>query len=192
DADGCADPPPGHNGRQPIRGPRQEKPPAFVLGQGDVGGGHPQMSAADSVVIRPGSRRGAHPVRTRALIAMLALAAVAPAACGTTQEGPRRPTQVASARHRAEAAKLLTWAGHHHVRGVVDLTAPRADSSIVVAAAGKLQLLAPGGGLSPFAPRYAAPPGLEPYVALSSAQRVSDAGCRFPADNLYALRLNHG
>jgi hypothetical protein len=131
-------------------------------------------------------------VRTRALIAMLVLAAVAPAACGTTQEGPRRPTHVASARHRAEAAKLLTWAGRHHVRGVVDLTAPRADSSIVVAAAGKLQLLAPDGGLSPFAPRYAAPPGLEPYVALSSAQRVSDAGCRFPADSLYALRLNHG
>jgi hypothetical protein len=131
-------------------------------------------------------------VRTRARIAVLALAAVAPAACGTTQERPERPSHLSSARHRAHAAKLLTWAGRHHVRGVVDLSSPRADRSIVVAAAGKLQLLAPGGGLSPFAPRYAAPPGLEPYVALSSAQRVNDAGCRFPPDSVYALRLNHG
>jgi hypothetical protein len=131
-------------------------------------------------------------VRTRARIAVLALAAVAPAACGTTQERPERPSHLSSARHRAHAAKLLTWAGRHHVRGVVDLSSPRADRSLVVAAAGKLQLLAPGGGLSPFAPRYAAPPGLEPYVALSSAQRVNDAGCRFPPDSVYALRLNHG
>ena len=131
-------------------------------------------------------------MRTRARLAVLALAAIAPAACGTSRAGPARPAHVASARHRAEAAKLLIWAGRHHVRGVVDLSAPRADGSIVVAAAGKLQLLAPGGGLSPFAPRYAAPPGLEPYVALPSAQRVSDAGCRFPADSVYALRLNHG
>ena len=41
-------------------------------------------------------------------------------------------------------------------------------------------------------PSIAAPPGLEPYVTLSSAQRVSDAGCRFPAESVYALRLNHG
>ena len=131
-------------------------------------------------------------MRIRARIAVLALAAVVPAACGATQARPARPTHVASARHRAEGATLLGWAGRHHVRGVVDLSSPRADGSIVVAAAGRLQLLAPGGQLSPFAPRYAAPPGLEPYVTLSSAQRVSDAGCRFPAESVYALRLNHG
>ena len=131
-------------------------------------------------------------MRTSAWVAVLALAAVAPTGCGTTQAGSGRLTHAAAASHRAQAAKLLTWSGRHHVRAVVDLSAPRADGSIVVAAAGRLALLAPGGRLSSFAPRYVAPPGLEAYVALSSAQRVSDAGCRFPADNLYALRLNHG
>jgi hypothetical protein len=131
-------------------------------------------------------------MRTSAWIAVLALAAGAAAGCGATQEGPGRPTHAAAASHRAQATKLLIWAGRHRVRGVVDLSSPRADRSIVVAAAGRLRLLAPGGRLSSFAPRYAAPPGLEAYVALSSAQRVSDAGCRFPDDSLYALRLNHG
>jgi hypothetical protein len=75
---------------------------------------------------------------------------------------------------------------------VVDLTPPRRDGSIIVAAAGKLDMLRPSGGLARFAPGYAAPPGLEPYIALSSGQRVADAGCRFPVDSVYALRLNHG
>jgi hypothetical protein len=74
----------------------------------------------------------------------------------------------------------------------VDLSSPRADGSIIVAAAGRLDLLSPGGRLTRFAPGYAAPPGLEPYIALSSGQRVPGGGCRFPPGSLYALRLNHG
>ncbi len=62
----------------------------------------------------------------------------------------------------------------------------------MVAAAGRLTLLLPDGRLRPFARTYSAPPGLEPYIALSSGQRVQTAGCRFPADSLYALRLDHG
>jgi hypothetical protein len=53
-------------------------------------------------------------------------------------------------------------------------------------------LLHPSGKLRAFAPTYAAPPGLEPYIALSSGERVDAAGCAFPDDALYALRLNHG
>jgi hypothetical protein len=75
---------------------------------------------------------------------------------------------------------------------VVDLTEPRDDRSIVVAAAGKLDALSARGRLTRFAPGYAAPPGLEPYIALSSGERVANAGCRFPTGSVYALRLNHG
>lgn len=62
----------------------------------------------------------------------------------------------------------------------------------MVAAAGRLALLLPDGRRRSFAPRYSAPPGLEPYIALSSAQTVKAAACRFSADSVYALRLVHG
>ena len=62
----------------------------------------------------------------------------------------------------------------------------------MVAAAGRLLLLSSAGRLAPFAPGYSAPPGLEPYIALSSGQRVAGAGCGFPVDGVYALRLSHG
>jgi hypothetical protein len=95
-------------------------------------------------------------------------------------------------RRAPAATRSSTWTGLRHVRGVVDLSSPRADGAIVVAAAGRLGVLSSGGRLTRFAPAYTAPPGLEPYIALSSGQRVSGAGCRFPAGSLYALRLNHG
>jgi hypothetical protein len=128
---------------------------------------------------------------------VLALSAVAPAACGGAQPAPARPAgaaaaSAAAASAPATAAGLLTWTGRRHVRGVVDLSSPRPDGSIVIAAAGKLDVLTPGGRVTPFAPGYAAPPGLEPYIALSSGRRVAGAGCRFPVGSLYALRLNHG
>lgn len=75
---------------------------------------------------------------------------------------------------------------------MLDLTRPRRDGAIIVAAAGKLDILRPSGRLTRFAPGYTAPPGLEPYIALSSGQRVAAAGCRFATDSVYALRLNHG
>ncbi len=76
--------------------------------------------------------------------------------------------------------------------GVVDLSAPRTGGSIVVAARGRLQTLSAAGALTAFAPAYSAPPGLEPYIVLSSGERVADAGCRFRPGDLYALRLSHG
>jgi hypothetical protein len=118
------------------------------------------------------------------------------AACGATRAPVPRPATApathSAATHSAATARLLTWTGRRHVRGVVDLSSPRADGSIVVAAAGKLGVLTLGGRLTRFAPAYAAPPGLEPYIALSNGQQVTGAGCRFPAGSLYALRLNHG
>jgi hypothetical protein len=120
---------------------------------------------------------------TRRSAATLVLAAVCLAGCGSSRDTRAEP---------AGAARLVSWTAHTHVRGVVDLSAPQKGRSTVVAAAGKLALLLADGRVRPFARRYSAPPGLEPYIALSSAQRVPAAGCRFPVDAVYALRLNHG
>jgi hypothetical protein len=93
---------------------------------------------------------------------------------------------------RGDATGRARWSSRQHVRGVVDLSAPRAGGSIVVAARGRLELRAPDGRLGTFAGAYSAPPGLEPYVALSDGQRVTAARCRFATGNLYALRLTRG
>jgi len=77
-----------------------------------------------------------------------------------------------------------------HVRRVLDLAGPRSDGALVVATNGRLPILGRGGHLRPFAPGYSAPSGLEAYIALSSGQRAG--GCRWPAGDVYALRLDHG
>jgi hypothetical protein len=79
-----------------------------------------------------------------------------------------------------------------HVRGVLDLTSPLPGTATIrVAAHGRLETLS-GRRLRPFGPGYSAPPGLEAYIVDSPGQRVAAAGCRFPRDALYALRLTHG
>lgn len=93
---------------------------------------------------------------------------------------------------RTVKQRTATWTGRGHVRGVVDLSAPRRDGSIVVAAAGRLLVRSPDAGIRSFAPSYRAPPGLEPYIALSSRQALSARRCRFGDDGLYALRLRDG
>ncbi len=100
-----------------------------------------------------------------------------------------------SVRHfpAASAAGLVSWGGLAHVRGVVDLTAPLSRTGAIrVAARGRLETLSGAGALEPFRSRYSAPLGLEPYIALSSGQRVAGAGCRFARGGLYALRLRDG
>ena len=72
------------------------------------------------------------------------------------------------------------------------LEQPAAWGAILIEAAGRLYTRLPTGSLRTFAAAYAAPPGLEPYLALSSGQRVPGAGCRFALGALYALRLSHG
>jgi hypothetical protein len=63
--------------------------------------------------------------------------------------------------------------------------------TIRVAANGRLATLS-GRRLRLFSPGYSAPAGLETYIAESSGQWVAAAGCSFPRNALYALRLTHG
>jgi hypothetical protein len=113
-----------------------------------------------------------------------ALLAVGAVACGGTRHAP-----AASAK---ASPPLAAWHGDGHVRGVVDLSSPRFDGSVLVAAAGRLLVRSPTGGVRAFAPGYSVPPGLEPYIALSSGLRVAGAGCEFAPQALYALRLGGG
>jgi hypothetical protein len=128
------------------------------------------------------SRRSA--VTSACLLSSVCLWLVA--GCGGSS--PRRHTVDAS------AARPLVWQPFVRADGVVDLSSPLPGTGTIrVAARGRLDTLT-GRRLRPFSPGYAVPPGLENYIALSSGQRVAGAGCRFPRDALYALRLtdDHG
>ncbi len=136
----------------------------------------------------PGSSRAVSTLCRRFQAASLLLIALSltVAACGTSARG--RITAV-------RAAKLGRWTATAHVRRVLDLGSPRSDGEIVVAAAGRLALLSSAAGARPFATGpagYASPGGEEPYVALSSGERVRGADCTFGTDTLYALRLVNG
>jgi hypothetical protein len=67
----------------------------------------------------------------------------------------------------------------------LDVVGPRSDGSIVLAAGGRLRLLAGSGAVRAFPGGYQSPGGGEPYVALSPG------GC-FGAGAVYALRLTSG
>jgi hypothetical protein len=74
----------------------------------------------------------------------------------------------------------------------VDLTAPRADGRLTLAADGRLFLLAPPSGLTPFARGsggYATALGLEPYITVTPPLGVPSAGCSFRGDDVYALQF---
>ncbi|MHB1568169.1 MAG: hypothetical protein ACYCXW_01370 [Solirubrobacteraceae bacterium] len=83
------------------------------------------------------------------------------------------------------------WAIGAHVRGIVDLTMPRPDGTIVIAARGRLLSLRLGETAAPFAPAYSAPPGLEPYLVLAGRAPAGDR-CPFAPGTAYALRLRGG
>jgi hypothetical protein len=131
-----------------------------------------------------------------------ALTALGVAGCGQSARAHRgNPTapvvavqSLAAPAHRPAAATgaPATWTGRVHVRGVVDLSSPRRNGSIIVAARGRLQRLSPRGALTPFAPAYSAPPGLEPYIVRSPGLRPPGARCSFAADRTYSLRLSGG
>ena len=92
----------------------------------------------------------------------------------------------------ASAGAPLTWARWQHVPGVVDVTGPRSDGSLVLAAADGLFLLDPlSGRREPFTAAASAYPGAgsgEPYIALSTGQRVAAATCSFGRDDLFVLQ----
>jgi hypothetical protein len=126
--------------------------------------------------------------RTQLLSATLAAAALSStlAACGS------------SASYRvtaASAASRARWTAAVPIGRVLDLSTPRGDGTIVVAAEKRLALLRRSGAVQPFArgpAGYLNPGGEEPYLALSTGQRVPSAGCSFPRQSLYVLRLQRG
>lgn len=89
------------------------------------------------------------------------------------------------------SGRLAPWMPAKHLRGVFDLTEPRADGAIVAAVRGRLMALAPGGRALAFASAYAAPAGVETYIALAG-DGAGSAACRFPAATVYALRVRGG
>ncbi len=118
-------------------------------------------------------------MRPRVLAAVLsALAALAAGGALLTSSSPGR------------AAARARWARLRHVPAVLDLTAPRHDGRVVVAAAGRLLLLGPGGATRAFARGrggYATARGPEPYIARANGARVPGAGCAFGRDEVFAL-----
>jgi hypothetical protein len=82
------------------------------------------------------------------------------------------------------------WTPFAHVVAVVDLTGPRGDGSLTVAADGRLFLLHLGGVPAPFAggpDGYRTANGPEPYIALSTGETPDGSGCSFGRDDVYAL-----
>jgi hypothetical protein len=112
---------------------------------------------------------------------LLGLAAATLAACGGTgSTAPPPPGPPPPA----------TWAQFRHLPGVVDLAGPRADGSFLVAAAGRLLVLARDGTLSPFARGaggYQTAMGTEPYLTLTSGAAVSGEHCSFGDGTAFAI-----
>ena len=94
---------------------------------------------------------------------------------------------------RARATLPARWVRYRHVPGVVDLTGPRGDGRLTVAAAGRLFLLSTSGQPVPFARGsggYTTALGPEPYIAMPAGRRVTGLGCSFGKDATYALEPN--
>jgi hypothetical protein len=118
---------------------------------------------------------------------LLILASLILTACGAGSSGAISAVRV---------GKLGRWVARASVRRVLDLSRPRRDRAIIVAAAGRLALLAfRATRAQPFATGasgYSSPGGEEPYIARSAGTRTRGVGCTFGKDALYALRLAKG
>jgi hypothetical protein len=111
---------------------------------------------------------------------MAALASLV-AGCGATA---RTVSTVSASR----APVLAHWARSIPAPVPIDVAVGRPDGKPVVAANGRLYLLA-GSRLRLFAPAYHSNPGLEAYIALPAPHHP---GCSFGAGSLYAIRLQRG
>ena len=113
---------------------------------------------------------------------VLGLAAITLAACGGSP-GPGRPG-------RPSPLPPASWSSWRHLPGVVDLAGPRADGSLLVAAAGRLLVLERDGRLSPFArgpDGYQTTMGTEPYLVLASTLRIHGTPCSFGENTAFAI-----
>jgi len=93
----------------------------------------------------------------------------------------------------ARATLPARWVRFRHVPGVVDLTGPRDDGRLTVAAAGRLFLLSTSGQPVPFARGsggYTTALGPEPYIAMPTGRQLTRLGCSFGKDATYALEPN--
>ncbi len=116
---------------------------------------------------------------------MLGLAVLALAACGGG--GPSSPPPSGTGLPGPPPAG---WAPFRHLPGVVDLAGPRSDGSFLVAAAGRLFVLAGDGTLSPFARGaggYLTAMGTEPYLTLTNGAAVSGEHCSFGNATAFAV-----
>jgi hypothetical protein len=86
----------------------------------------------------------------------------------------------------ARTAALARWTPYVNVTTPIDVVGPRRDGAMVVAANGRLWLLARSGALRAFARAYHSNPGLEAYIALASRRH---RGCSFGTDTVYAISL---
>jgi hypothetical protein len=92
-----------------------------------------------------------------------------------------------TAHDASSAAKLARWKAFAHVTRPLDVAGQRADGSVVLAAAGRLWLLARSGTVTPSASAYKSPGGEEAYIA--SVPRAPGAlGC-FGRGAVYALKV---
>jgi hypothetical protein len=93
---------------------------------------------------------------------------------------------------RAGARAVAVWQRFLHVPFVVDLTTPRSDGQLTVAANGRLFVLGPTRSLASFARGlrgYSTVVGPEPYIALATGAPVAGAACSFARDTVYALEV---
>lgn len=89
------------------------------------------------------------------------------------------------------SASPATWRPVIHLPGVVDIAGPRRDGLLVISGGRRLYLFdQQTGALEPFATGaggYPPLPGDEPYLAISTGQRVAGAGCRFAPDDVFVI-----
>jgi hypothetical protein len=120
------------------------------------------------------------PIASRATSIVIVLLVCALAACRGGAAKARPEQTVVRGR----------WTPYLHVAQVVDLTPPRSDGRVTVAANGRLFLLGPGAALVPFARGtngYSTPTGPEPYIDLATSAPVRPGGCSFATDEVAAL-----
>jgi hypothetical protein len=82
-----------------------------------------------------------------------------------------------------------TWEHWLTIPGIFDVAGPRHDGSLVVAGSDQVYLVDATGSISPLA-KADDVAGAEAYLTVSPGHAVSGAGCSFPADDVFVLRLH--